>query len=1232
MSRNENDVEQKEEIQDEKPLDQHQPIASSKNSEKEYVISGATESTPPVSKDEEDTPTTKSRYVNIHRFRSTTSKPVDDRPAENSSLLKPASKLANSSQIEKIDRDVLIATTAIPTTIALSSTTTAHIVPEKPTAEDIVTGFSKNTTMMPVKDSDREIVTSALPSSSILSSSSTVRNTVSQPRPFGFLRRNRPVGGTAESTSVTTPLTLSDDQSRPKVSIPSRKNPSRSYRPRHGQLRQAGGEQVGNTERNTFVDHGRTRNDGKLLNSYRGTSKYTATPAMAKVEEVTSVHKNSNATMTVTTEEGTKRKYRRPTSRASTETKTIEENSNVLRIVQAYPRSVSSSVTAKYGDDKESDERITNIKVFKRPDLNKDIYGRTNATRKNNEETKLVKENENMEYKEKTTSYLYATASTLDTVQAQEEKIESPLNQIQKHLNNSVVTINDLDSIRKDRWMEELEDKEVKTMTTSTIKLVAENEVMLPSNNTKTKPFNQESYISMTQETPNLSQNVTNVQFEIKNGTTDLADRRNGEFPRRKKVLLIRRPLTSSSTSATIIPEQKDRTKQIIRKRKVIRRLRPAENVTEVNSTDNFHSAEKQESPGLLVKVTTLPPYTADTEISTTNLDIHIEDSSILDDVTEESVDSVIESAKYQDKNFVDDFTRVTLETPIFEATTFLSESGIDLKTILTNSTSSHDFIKAEVTFPTTDNKITDSVESTMVTSKNDVTFVPNYETFSSITPSSQFLPTDSAQSMTPSSNSQSSTRNSFLKQNAFDSRYVRKKFIRRRPISSAENTTSRYAPFAKSIFSTTDQGDLTILSKRRKSLFIRRRPVLSTATGVTEITEPNFHIQEEGKDHSNYTTLRINLLNDVAVSASSPSTRSKPELFWNRYTSASNMNQHRAIVHLNDQQGTLFIHALQNEEEDVAAESDKETHEVTANIYRKPEFHPRYNLQDSFRRSTSNEKTNFMESTYSLDPSSENIGNAPEANGSNYTSGFRQPRTRYRNRDTNIVTENDQDNTQYSVTLDRTTQNVKSRSYTKRPIMSTEVPVTETLIPAKKFDYVADAHKRQQSLKINVRQKDETTLGYTDSVEDANTVRFDLQNLIEYATTPSSKPLITRLVTSVKESATTERQKILIKTKYSSLTSTTRIPIQNTRQEYQSTTATTPLEETLQRTTTNFPGKRNEAESENEIRRGMEMSTLPIESEFLHAGRFTTESQEPSTIEIESVFSNLIVEMEPKT
>lgn len=180
--------------------------------------------------------------------------------------------------------------------------------------------------------------------------------------------------------------------------------------------------------------------------------------------------------------------------------------------------------------------------------------------------------------------------------------------------------------------------------------------------------------------------------------------------------------------------------------------------------------------------------------------------------------------------------------------------------------------------------------------------------------------------------------------------------------------------------------------------------------------------------------------------------------------------------------------------------------------------------------------------------------------------------------------------------TFENFTQRSRNTSrYVSKTTTSTESGILETLIPTKKFDYFADAIKRGNQLQ-------------------RTTPKQNSDNSILKST---SKPLVTRLVTSIVESGTTERQKISIRKKYSSLTSTTYIP--------KFTTASSKLLSRKKKVNQND-------EILNEIPRGfsteqsVEWSTLPIESEFVDK-KVTTESNEESssTIEIESVFSNLI-------
>lgn len=175
------------------------------------------------------------------------------------------------------------------------------------------------------------------------------------------------------------------------------------------------------------------------------------------------------------------------------------------------------------------------------------------------------------------------------------------------------------------------------------------------------------------------------------------------------------------------------------------------------------------------------------------------------------------------------------------------------------------------------------------------------------------------------------------------------------------------------------------------------------------------------------------------------------------------------------------------------------------------------------------------------------------------------------------------------------TPKNKVTSRYLSRTTSTTESSIQETLIPTKKFDYFADAIKRGNQLQ-------------------RTTPKLDNDNGVLVST---SKPLVTRLVTSIVESATTERQKISIKKKYSSLTSFTYIP---------KTTTVLPYSYLQRQKEKRKNQLLNEVLPGFSTEQSIEWSTLPIESEFSDK-KFTTESNDESssTIEIESVFSNLI-------
>ncbi|OXU22575.1 hypothetical protein TSAR_016652 [Trichomalopsis sarcophagae] len=175
------------------------------------------------------------------------------------------------------------------------------------------------------------------------------------------------------------------------------------------------------------------------------------------------------------------------------------------------------------------------------------------------------------------------------------------------------------------------------------------------------------------------------------------------------------------------------------------------------------------------------------------------------------------------------------------------------------------------------------------------------------------------------------------------------------------------------------------------------------------------------------------------------------------------------------------------------------------------------------------------------------------------------------------------------------TPKNKVTSRYLSRTTSTTESSIQETLVPTKKFDYFADAIKRANQLQ-------------------RTTPKFNNDNGVLVST---SKPLVTRLVTSIVESATTERQKISIKKKYSSLTSFTYIP---------KTTTVSPYSYLQRNKEKRKKQLINEVSPGFSTEQSVEWSTLPIESEFSDK-KFTTESSDESssTIEIESVSDELI-------
>lgn len=341
------------------------------------------------------------------------------------------------------------------------------------------------------------------------------------------------------------------------------------------------------------------------------------------------------------------------------------------------------------------------------------------------------------------------------------------------------------------------------------------------------------------------------------------------------------------------------------------------------------------------------------------------------------------------------------------------------------------------------------------------------------------------------------------------ESQNSRYKYSRRPPQTYGITNARRFPTASTTNPSVSTEADPEALAKRRKNLFIRRRP-------STKAQSENFEVTP--KESLNTSSLA-------------------PDEFWKSFNTVKTFSGKDST-----EDPTLLITQplnLENEDKGLTP------------VYRRPEYRPIFRASEP--------------------PSQPDETQPGEANLRSTLSIYRKPRVR---------DPDDNDETP------------KNRFFPKRT-STTESSVTETLIPAKKFDYFADAVQRKQSQRGSSRSKNKDE---------------DLQNFVDiYSTTPSSKPQITRLVTSVVESATTERQKILIRRKYSQLS-----PF-------------IPLQTTIGYDPTSLKSKekfKNESSTETSV----EKSTLPIESAFLENGIFTTESTgESSTIEIESVFNNLI-------
>ncbi|XP_072743851.1 uncharacterized protein, partial [Anoplolepis gracilipes] len=908
----------------------------------------------------------------------------------------------------------------------------------------------------------------------------------------------------------------------------------------------------------------------------RGSSRYTPPTSKSRIQDVSTSsvpspryrergRTTTSTTVSTITDSDTKRKYRRPNRVSSTEsTKTNElDDSPIVRITQSRKR--NSSLRSRSESNDEENNKVTNIKVFRRPTVNRELYDRTKQTKTNNAQ----------EFVRKVNVESYHVASITPKVLGSSTSAES--DKIEK---------NDLTNI-----VDQEVDSAVEANTIEPIyghvKPVALIDITTASSNKIDGDASDRSDDAIATTTDHIEIHEFNPKLVII--VTEHAES-TSEAPRRRKVIMRRRPISLNNT----VEAEEEKRSEVFRRRRVIKRKRPLLDTSSPISTKVEEEALEDSSlfPESVIRdsenVEKSTIATDRTVVTPINKDA--EELPVATGFTREMQDSTlaITEATLSTDFDLDDFTKTIWEIPAAETTISNKEATDSFSSAAISTINSY----ADEEYQSTSeiNVEATTIESTLATDTIDNTESSGLlkETLVPEEPenlSTQIITTLSTSE--PDSTRAQITTGLFTTESdssrpSFESRYARKKFIRKNPVLfSGTNAT----PLATS---STENSNIETLSRRRNNFFTRRHPVSSTTANVPR---DDVKYQEETQDINNrfrdlieQEVAEDTTLKNKSVSADVLSDNFAK--FWKSYTTTSSRSQ---ISNSSNH--------IENIDDRKVAETEDTTYQSTSITTGKSEIRPRYKIPIILKRPFDPEEALSPKRYQPLDSASEESEETPETKETKLRqSSLRQPRTRYKllNSDNIKTDEESTSNPEPSSTW----QYFRTRLYSKRPSStSTEAAVTETLIPAKKFDYTADAfHRKQQLLRTTTPRSNDP---------------FDSQNLIDPDYT-TAKPSVTRLVTSVTESGTTERQKILIKTKYSSLTSTTRIPAD----QFSSTTPISLV------SVTGF-----DDESINEIRQGVERSTLPIESEFnfRYDGRFTTESQEPSTIEIESVFSNLI-------
>jgi len=1123
-------------------------------------------------------------------------------------------KLEEYPEVPRITSSTIASLSTTPAATTSTSTEVITVIsvepPENSSSINPKIG-STTDSMKLVEDSVTEILFTTLPTTSStninLSQPTTTTTTtttlasrsttaaVSQPRPFGFPTRRRS-NSSEVTTTATTPL------SRSKVSITSR-NPTRPSNPILGRGRLRTKSINRNTEEELVdqVDtpHAETSASRNFSRSRsRGSNRYTPPTSKSRQDGSTNSVPSSryrergrttaSTTVTATTNDNVRKRYRRPSRNNNTESIKANEldDSQIVRITQGSSR---RNPFRSRSDTNEENDQITNIRVFRKPTNN---YDRTRYTRKrNNVEEPLQKVNDESNQKHFATMKIPKTDTSVET-----DRIER--NDLLNGVDQSIATVN---SVIESNTIQPIHT--VKPIAQIGVTTVSSNKVEYTRNRHKDAVATTTAHIETHEFNPNL---VTIVSTEH---ATDVEEKILGA-PRKRKIFLRRRPI--SSTIANITETEEEERFQVPRRRKVIKHKRPLQ---DTSSTSVEISVKEKEDSSFLLESTTPIGNDKGVEKSTAvinqteiiSMTQNAEESTIaigLTGFTKEMEDSTLttETTLSADYN-TDSFMKVTLETPATETTTISGEKDTNIFSTATISTISIDADGNRQSTIEIDTEAT-TMESTLATAtiyntEGNVfledTLIPSTEAenLSTIRMQTTTSDSDSVITRAQATTTPFTTESDLLSaaRSSIESRYTRKKFIRKTPVSSSEISSNRHS----SALSPTENSSLEILSKRRNNLFIRRHPS-SSSTANTLHDDLKYQEEEEKEENiegRSSNLVKQNIAEDTIPKNSSVSTSFSDDSaeFWKHYTTTSLRSQINYP--------SVRIEDIENHKVAKTEFAEDNTYQSTSIATREPEIQSRYKVPIILKRPFDPEEALSPRRYPPLDSASEESEETSETRETRLRqSGFRQPRMRYRLRDRDNI-RIEEETTQPNSEFTSTWQYFKTRSYPKRPSTSTEVTVTETLIPAKKFDYAADAfYRKQQSLRTTTPRSNDL---------------FDSQNLIDpYYMHTTVKPSVTRLVTSVTESGTTERQKILIKTKYSSLTSTTKIPADQFL-------STTPLSVSV--------AEVNDDESANEIRQGIERSTLPIEGEFNYRydGRFTTESHESSTIEIESVFNNLI-------